>query len=84
MSDSDLPWMAKDKLLRIILWSELKQIIGLLRRWVKDLKKVKACLVNSLSCPEFPDVEWLSIILSKAINLNAVFSGLYSTDNDSC
>jgi len=83
ISESDLPWAAKDRLLGIVLRPELKQTIGLLRKWAKDPKKVKAHLINSLSCPEFPDAEWFNIILGKAVNLDVVFSGLYSTDNDS-
>ena len=83
INESDLPWAAKDKLLGVVLRPELKETVGLLRKWAKDPKKVKAYLINSLSCPEFPDAEWLNIILGKAVNLDIVFSGLYSTDNDS-
>jgi len=83
INESELPWAAKDKLLGIVLWPELRETIRLLRKWAKDPKKVKAYLVNSLSCPEFPEAEWLNIILGKAVNLDVIFSGLYSTDNDS-
>ena len=32
--------------------------------------------------PEFPDMEWKSLLSGLAVNLDAVFSGRYSTDHD--
>jgi len=49
---------------------------------VINLKGMKCSLVNSLTCPEFPDSEWTNILAGRAINLDAVLSGYYSTSNN--
>jgi len=49
---------------------------------VIDPKGTKCSLVNSPTCPEFPDSEWTNILAGRAINLDAVLSGYYSTSNN--
>ena len=39
-------------------------------------------LLSSRRVPEFPDSEWNSVLSGKAINLDVVFSGMYSTATD--
>ncbi|KIK80171.1 hypothetical protein PAXRUDRAFT_159356, partial [Paxillus rubicundulus Ve08.2h10] len=33
-------------------------------------------------CPKFPDSEWNNIILGKLVNLNTVFSGMFTSQSD--
>ncbi|KIM83253.1 hypothetical protein PILCRDRAFT_7213 [Piloderma croceum F 1598] len=40
-------------------------------------------LLNSGAAPEFPDLEWKSLLSGLAVNLDAVFSGCYSTEHNS-
>ncbi|KIK95373.1 hypothetical protein PAXRUDRAFT_140773, partial [Paxillus rubicundulus Ve08.2h10] len=61
---------------------ELQHTTELLSNWATDPKEVKQCFINNPACPEFPDSEWNNIILGKPINLNAVFSGMFTTQLD--
>ena len=46
-----------------------------------DVKLAKAHL-NSGVVPEFPNMEWKSLLSGLAVNLDTVFSGWYSTEHD--
>ena len=39
-------------------------------------------LINSPSCPEFPDSEWTNVLAGCFINLDVVLTGYYSTSNN--
>ena len=41
-------------------------------------KQVKVSIINTPGCPAFPNSEWLNLVQGKSINLNNIFSGLYS------
>jgi hypothetical protein len=55
---------------------------NLIANYSLDVKLAKAHLLNSGAVPEFPDSEWKSILSGLAVNLDAVFSGRYSTEQD--
>ncbi|KAF8835230.1 hypothetical protein BDN67DRAFT_913383, partial [Paxillus ammoniavirescens] len=57
---------------------ELQRTTELLANWATDPKEVKRRFVNNPACPEFPDSEWNNIILGKLINLDTVFSGMFT------
>jgi hypothetical protein len=54
----------------------------LVANYTLDLKLTKAHLLNSGAAPELPDSEWKSILSGLAVNLDAVFTGRYSTEHD--
>ncbi|EDR05137.1 uncharacterized protein LACBIDRAFT_329907 [Laccaria bicolor S238N-H82] len=56
--------------------------LELLKLYAIDPKGTKHSLVNSPTCPEFPDSEWTNILARRAVNLDAVLSGYYSTSNN--
>ena len=47
-----------------------------------DIKATKLIVLGSKCVPEFPDSEWNNVLAGKAVNLNIVFSGMYSTVMD--
>jgi hypothetical protein len=49
---------------------------------VLDIKAMKHIVLESKCVPEFPDSEWNNILAGKAVNLDIVFSGMYSTVTD--
>ena len=47
-----------------------------------DLKATKRRVLSAKRVPEFPDMEWNNILAGKAVNLDVIFSGMYSTASD--
>ena len=47
-----------------------------------NLKLAKAYLLNSGAAPEFPNLEWKSVLSGLVVNLDIVFSGRYSTEHE--
>jgi len=43
-----------------------------------DIKATKCMVLRSKHVPKFPDSEWNNILMEKAVNLDAIFSGMYS------
>ena len=48
-----------------------------------DFKLTKLKVLSTKRVPEFPDMEWNNILAGKSVNLDAVFTGMYSTTTDS-
>ena len=48
-----------------------------------DYKLTKLKILGAKRVPKFPDMEWNNILAGKTVNLNVVFTGMYSTDTDS-
>jgi len=80
--ESQYPWIISDFIHRVTLSPSLTSTLELLKLYVIDPKGTKRSLVNSPTCPEFPDSEWTNILAGRAINLDAVLSGYYSTSNN--
>jgi hypothetical protein len=47
-----------------------------------DIKSTKLMVLTSRRVPEFPDSEWNNVLSGKAVNLDTVFSGMFSTVTD--
>jgi hypothetical protein len=47
-----------------------------------DLKATKCRVLSAKRVPEFPDMELNNILEGKAVNLDVIFSGMYSTASD--
>ena len=80
--DSQYPWVVSDFIQSVTLSPSLTATLDLLKLYTIDPKGMKRSLVNSPSCPEFPDSEWTNILAGRAVNLDAVLSGYYSTSNN--
>jgi hypothetical protein len=76
------PWSLSNKIEGTSLREECIATRDLIANYTIDVKYAKAHLVNSGMAPEFPDAEWKSILSGLAVNLDAVFSGRYSTEHD--
>jgi hypothetical protein len=77
------PWSESDRMGGTSLWNECTKTRNLIANYTLDVKLAKAHLLNSGAAPEFPDMEWKSLLLGLAVNLDAVFSRRYSTKHDS-
>jgi hypothetical protein len=77
------PWTIADRIGGGTLRDECVSTKNLIANYTLDIKLAKANLLNSGSAPEFPDSEWKSILSGLSVNLDAVFSGRYSTEHDS-
>jgi hypothetical protein len=82
IDESSMPWVATSFIEEATLRPELKKTLDLLREWSIDPKLVRSSIVNSALCPEFPYSEWTNIIIGKAVNLDQVFSAIYTTTSD--
>jgi len=80
--ESQYPWIISDFIHCVTLSPSLTSTLELLKLYVIDPKGTKHSLINSPTCPEFPDLEWTNILAGRAINLDAVLSGYYSTSNN--
>ena len=49
---------------------------------VIDIKAMKHIVLGSKRVPEFPNSEWNNVLAGKAVNLDIIFSGMYSTVTD--
>ena len=47
-----------------------------------DFKLTKLRVLSIKRAPEFPDMEWNNVLARKSVNLDAVFTGMYSTATD--
>ncbi|EDQ98967.1 uncharacterized protein LACBIDRAFT_318422 [Laccaria bicolor S238N-H82] len=75
--EAQYPWIISDFIHRVTLSPLLTSTLELLKLYAIDPKGTKRSLVNSPTCPEFPDSEWTNILAGRAINLDAVLSGYY-------
>lgn len=80
--DSKFPWTISDFIHGATLSPSLSKSLELLKLYAIDPKGTKRSLINSPSCPEFPDSEWTNVLAGRAINLDAVLTGYYSTSNN--
>ena len=48
-----------------------------------DFKLTKLRVLNAKRVPEFPNMEWNNVLARKSVNLDALFTGMYSTATDS-
>jgi hypothetical protein len=81
VDEADFPWSTGGKFIRPVSES-LSKTLQLLEMFSVDPKNTKRSLINSLNCPEFPDSEWKNIVLCRAVNLDNVLSGQFSTSNN--
>jgi hypothetical protein len=50
---------------------------------VLDLKAAKHMVLRAKCVPEFPNSKWNNVLLEKVVNIDIIFSGMFSTVTDS-
>ncbi|KJA21359.1 hypothetical protein HYPSUDRAFT_140788 [Hypholoma sublateritium FD-334 SS-4] len=76
------PWVVREALEPTPLAPELRQTQRLLENFSRDLKFAKSSLLNSPSLPQFPDTEWANLLAGKCVNLDHVYTAIYSATPD--
>ena len=79
----ELPWVIQDVIEPFALSPELRKTLNTLENIARDPKRAKSSLLLSPHCPPFPDSQWTQLLAGRSIDLNHVFSGLYSVSHDS-
>jgi hypothetical protein len=67
---SILPWVVQEEETPTILSPSLRQTQITLENFSQDIKLAKASLLNSPSCPQFPDTEWSNLLSGKAVDFD--------------
>jgi hypothetical protein len=82
VDEGDFPWVKSGEFRRTALSASLSKMHDLIRLFSIDPKLMKRSLINSPDCPKFPDAEWNNVIAGRAINLDSVLTGQFSTSNN--
>jgi hypothetical protein len=81
-NESLFAWLADDEADTTVLSASQELTRKLVQNHVLDLKASKRMVLGAKRVPEFPDSEWNNVLAGKAVNLDVVFSGMYSTVTD--
>ncbi|KAH9848512.1 hypothetical protein C2E23DRAFT_938320 [Lenzites betulinus] len=76
---SSYAWAATDFLLETRLHPHILRTLELIRIYGADLTQAKRDLSASPSVPEFPESEWTNILTGRAVDLDHVFAGRYTS-----
>lgn len=79
--EAQYPWAVTEFIESSIqpLSPNLTETLRILKILLLDPKQAKRSILTSARCPEFPDSEWTNLINGRAVNLDAVLSGFFST-----
>jgi hypothetical protein len=80
--ESLFAWAAGDDADGFSLTQSQELTRKLVQNHLLDIKSTKRMVLGAKRVPEFPDSEWNNVLAGKAVNLDAVFSGMYSTVTD--
>jgi len=61
-----------------VISASLRQTQTALENFSRDPKFIKSSIVNALDCPQFPDSEWNNVIAGRAVDLDQVFTSIFS------
>ena len=81
-NESLFAWVTGDDVDKTFLTPSQELTCKLVQNHALDIKSTKPMLLGVKQVPEFPDSEWNNVLAGKAVNLDAVFSGMYSTAMD--
>lgn len=79
---SRFPWIRAESSLPSVDESSLRATRMALENFARDLKFSKSSVVNSLTCPQFPDSEWTNLLSGRAVDLDHVLSSLFTVTQD--
>ncbi|KAJ7254480.1 hypothetical protein C8J57DRAFT_1518615 [Mycena rebaudengoi] len=82
--EAQFPWAVTEFIESSIqpLSPGLTETLNILKILLQDPKLAKRSITTSARPPEFPDSEWTNLVNGRAVNLDAVLSGLFSTITD--
>ena len=72
-------WKVREEINPLALSANLEQTRTMVRNYTADLKHALWSLQSAESLPAFPKSEWNHVLSGTAVNLDAVFSGLFSS-----
>ena len=76
------PWVQRERILAMPLNASLTAMLALLKLYAQDLKLTKSSILTSPCTPQFPHLEWTSVLTGAMVNLNHVLSGMHAVSND--
>lgn len=82
VDDSLLPFINGGRLFRVPGMSDLEATLLLKENYLRDLTYVKHMLVCHPDCPAVPDGVWNDILAGRFVDLDKIFSSMYSIDGD--
>jgi len=72
-------WKIQEEIVPTALSANLKCTRSMVQNYTADLKHALWSLQSARSLPPFPKSEWKHILSGMAVNLDTIFSGLFST-----
>ncbi|KAI9063201.1 hypothetical protein FKP32DRAFT_1572511 [Trametes sanguinea] len=75
-------WAADEFILEPRLRPEVQRTLDLIRVYGEDVTQARRDLAATASAPEFPDSEWSNVLLGRAVDLDHVFAGQYTSAID--
>jgi hypothetical protein len=76
--DTIWPWSAFTAEALASAPESLRKTQAYIELYNKDAKATKVAIANAFDRPQFPDSEWKNLTCGRAVNLDIVFSGLYT------
>jgi hypothetical protein len=77
-----LSWVTIEEETPTALIGTLRQTHAALENFSRDLKAVKASLLNSPRVPAFPDSQWDNIVRGRSVDLDVILSSQYTISHD--
>jgi hypothetical protein len=82
LDTSKFPWKSVGFINSAILSKTHLQVIEDLRNFSQDIPAARQDLLNTPGCPPFPLSEWSNILKGRSVNLDTVFSEIFSVNVD--
>ena len=79
VDESLYAWRVREEIAPIALSANLERTRTMVQNYTADLKNAVWSLQSAGYLPPFPKPEWKHVLSGTAVNLDAVFSGLFST-----
>ena len=80
--ESLFPWLIYESTNNTFLTPSQELMRKMVQNHILDFKLMKLKVLSTKRVPEFPDIEWNNVITRKSVNLDAIFTGMYSTATD--
>jgi hypothetical protein len=82
IDEGEFPWIIWENLSGVELSDNLKKTLELLCTYAKDLKFTKSSILTLPHAPQFPNLEWINIIIGAMVDLNHVILGPFTVSSD--
>ena len=75
-------WVQRERISAMPLNVSLTAMLTLLKLYAQDFKLTKSSILTSPRMPQFPHLEWMSVLTGVMVNLNHVLSGMHAVSNN--